>query len=756
MIEANLIPLAMREQPAWVLWKRETRDGKATKVPYQAHGGGMAKSNDSGTWATFTEASACNNGHDGVGFQAGVEPGKNILIDLDHCLHDGKPEEWAREIVSIADSYTETSPSGDGLHIFCGGAIPGPSIKTEQAEIYGHRRFFTVTGKVFENRIQYRTLSEHEAKHVYDLVVATKPQAEQKTKTPAAIPPVTANTSADSEKQILEAMYRSRSGAAIRALMAGDTSAYGGDQSRADSALCSHLAFWFNRDASTIERVFRQSGLMREKWEKKHHADGSTYGQETVRRAVELCREVYSPGGKTASTESEPKANLMLSDSWNAEQLIKNFGDSIRYDCTRGTWLVWDGTRWKIDETSHIQNIARQSVRNCYDLAGAHSPDSEAYKHLVKWGLRSEQRRGLVDCIELAKALPNAAMIARDFDSDPLLFNVINGTVDLRTGELRKHSRDDFLTKLAGTKYDQNADCPQWREFLKTIFDGNQPLIDFVSRLIGLCLTAEVLEEILIFLYGLGANGKSTFVETMRRLFGDYFIRARASMLMIDKPGASIPNDIARLPGVRLAVCSELADNQRLNESLIKDLTGNDTISARFLHKEFFDFQPTHKLMLVGNHKPTIKGSDEGVWRRVLLIPFTVTISKDKRRPMPEIIARFAEEMPGILNWAITGFMAYKARGLQTPDEVKQATAGYRSDQDMVGIFLGESCDCIKTLSISCKDLYGAYRKWCEESGEFALKSRTFSDRMKERGFENEAGTGNLYHWRGISLKSGF
>ena len=455
-------------------------------------------------------------------------------------------------------------------------------------------------------------------------------------------------------------------------------------------------------------------------------------------------------GKKAIKAVGVSGSGVRFTDSWNAEFLVKNFGDDIRYNHTYGKWFLWNEKRWVPDESDQIITLATASARKIIESIDQTAIDiPEVYRH----ALRSEQRKGLADTIELAKSLPAVAMTAKEFDKDVFLFNCENGTLDLRSQEVCNHLREHFITKLAPVTFDKEATAPGWQAFLNKIFNGHSNLISFVQRLIGISLTGDTSEQIMIFFYGSGANGKSVFLETVKLLLGDYYQKAPATMLMTSKGSPGIPNDVARLPGARLAVCSEIQDNQRLNEALVKDLTGGDTVTARFLHKEFFEFKPTHKLLMCGNHKPIVRGTDEGIWRRLVLVPFSVTIPAGERRPMSEMLATFKAELSGILNWAVSGYQDYIRNGLKIPSEVHVATGKYREDSDVLQTFLEEVTEQGVGFTVRCQALYGAYKQWCDTNNEFPLNSRRLSDALKERGFANRAGAHNRYEWIGLRLR---
>ncbi len=296
------IPAEMCSLPHWVIWRREARDGKATKVPYQAKSPRLhAKPNDASTWSDFETALQSAAQGDGIGFMVGVEPSGIILVDLDHCMEDGELADWAREIAAACNSYTEVSPSGTGLHCFFKGKLPASSGKFGDAEIYDKLRYFTVTGKADPDfNSSFRTLTDEETAQIYGLCRARKPERalQAQRTTPAAED--TPQKPALSDDALLRKMFRSKSGAKIQALWNGDTSAYGGDDSCADMALCSYLAFWTGRDAQKMDAIFRQSGLMRVKWD-QNSGEGKTYGQRTIEKAIAGCTEVYSPAAHKKS-----------------------------------------------------------------------------------------------------------------------------------------------------------------------------------------------------------------------------------------------------------------------------------------------------------------------------------------------------------------------------------------------------------------------------------------------------------------------
>jgi putative DNA primase/helicase len=350
--------------------------------------------------------------------------------------------------------------------------------------------------------------------------------------------------------------------------------------------------------------------------------------------------------------------------------------------------------------------------------------------------------------LDLAASDPRISVKADAFNADPYLLTVLNGTIDLRTAALRPHRREDLMTMLAPVIYDPDATGPQWREFLQQIFLDRQDLIGFVRRALGYSMTGEVRERVLFIPYGTGRNGKSTMLELIADMLGEYSLRTPTETFMV-KPSSNIPNDLAQLPGRRLVHASESEEGRRLSEALIKDLTGRDTISARFMRGEFFQFRPVCKLWLRTNHKPVIRGTDKAIWDRIRLIPFDLRISEEEEdHGLPE---RLRAELSGILTWAVQGCLSWQVNGLGLPEEVKAANATYQAEMDLIGQFLNECCVLkpdrpeVRTQS---KVLYEAF---CASAGE-AMTQTTFSRRLKERGFTTRGSLGLMY-WLGIRLR---
>jgi putative DNA primase/helicase len=356
--------------------------------------------------------------------------------------------------------------------------------------------------------------------------------------------------------------------------------------------------------------------------------------------------------------------------------------------------------------------------------------------------------------IDLARSETGVPVQPQELDAAPFLLNCHNGTIDLQTGAMRPHRRQDLLTMMIPIEFNPAALCPVWEAFLLRILP-DADVRTFLQRLVGYSLTADVREQILIFLFGSGSNGKSTFISTLEALVGDYACRTRADVLMQDRhgPNRGATPDLVKLQGRRLVTVTELQDSQRLDEALIKDLTGGDTISARDVYKSGVVFRPTHKLWLAGNHKPVITGTDTGIWRRPRLIPFTETISETERDA--SLSAKLLQELPGVLAWAVRGCLDWLQCGLQTPVAVMAATQEYRIEQDHLAMFIDECCVLSNNARIGRADLWDAYDAWHKRTGESGYQSATkLSREIKNRPGISDLKTDGKRFWLGIGLRS--
>jgi putative DNA primase/helicase len=438
---------------------------------------------------------------------------------------------------------------------------------------------------------------------------------------------------------------------------------------------------------------------------------------------------------RVSKQQRKSPPHYQATDYGNAERLVALHGHNVRYCHPWKKWLIWDGNRWVVDETGAAVRLAKQTIRRIYGQAEDET-DSAIRQEMVEWALQSERAARLDAILTLAQSEPGVPIVSDDLDQDPWLLCVENGTLDLRTGELRDHDRADLITKLAPVKYlpSCEAECPMWHKFLDDIFAGNEGVKGFVQRLVGYALTGLDREHILPIFHGVGANGKSTFVGTIAGLLGSsYSTKAPRDLLTVNR-NESHPTGLAGLFGKRLVVASETDDSCRLSEALIKDLTGGELVKARRMREDFWEFKPTHTLILSTNHKPTVRGTDHAIWRRLLLVPFNVIISKAKQDKA--LSEKLRQEWSGILQWAVQGCLEWQRIGLDEPEEVLVATKEYRSEEDVLGPFFKERCMQGQGHVVRACKLHEAYKRWAEKEGlKRVITQNRFARVMTERGF---------------------
>jgi putative DNA primase/helicase len=451
-----------------------------------------------------------------------------------------------------------------------------------------------------------------------------------------------------------------------------------------------------------------------------------------------------------------PLDGLELTDAGNARRFAQANADRLRYCHAQKGWYAWDGRRWARDESGVATRTAKAFTRSEKDAAAvaiAKAPaESEAERRACAWlghAVKSQTRRGL-DAIEvLARDEEPLLLDATTLDADPWLLNCLNGTLDLRTGELRDHRVADHLSKLTPIAFEPEASCPRWVQFLLEVMNGRPEMVEYLHRAVGWTLTGDISEQTMFFLHGLGANGKSTFIAILRALLGEYAVETDASTFLV-RSQKGVRDDLARLWGARLVSCAETDAGERLSEALIKQVTGGEPITARPLYGKYMTFQPAFKLWMASNHTLRIDGVDEGIWRRIGLIPFEATIPVGQRDPKLEQTLR--QELPGILAWAVQGCLAWQQHRLAVPDVAQQATAQYRSDEDILGEFLEECIEMAEHVHTPRRAVSARYDQWCRSNGMTPISPRNFGRSLRERGWNAKKSNGAAT-WYGVQLR---
>jgi putative DNA primase/helicase len=448
----------------------------------------------------------------------------------------------------------------------------------------------------------------------------------------------------------------------------------------------------------------------------------------------------------------EQRRHYTRSDLGNAERFVDMFGDRVRWCPARKAWLLYDRRRWAWDERGHVVKLAHQAVRTIHKDAVVEA-DPAKQREIVKFAIAS-QNEGRISGM-LSQAKPYLAVSMDELDRDPWALNCMNGTFDLRAGRLRPHNPADLITRLAPVEYDSAAECPRFKRFLQETL-GDAGVISFVKRYSGYTLTGITRERLLAILYGFGKNGKTTLVELLRDVMGDYATNTDTETLLMRKY-QGVGNDVAALNGARFVSAAEVEQGRRLAESKVKQLTGRDTVTARFLFGEPFNFTPEFKLWLSTNNKPVIQGTDDAIWDRIRLIPFTQRF--DGSRQDPKLPEKLRGELAGVLAWMVEGCLEWQEHGLGEPKTVRDATNQYRNEMDTLAAFLDEECVVAASCRVLAERLYQSYAMWCDKSGEHKQPKKAFVARLEERGFKRRRETAGVnkgrYIWLGIGFRGG-
>ena len=484
-----------------------------------------------------------------------------------------------------------------------------------------------------------------------------------------------------------------------------------------------------NSTLTSLAGVMRRRGMTAEAIENALLAENANrcdppLSEDEVKR---IARSVsrYLPASVSAVAQHADRTDL-----GNSERLVSLHGDDLRYVAPWKKWVMWDGQRWR-DDMQQVERRPKDVARRRLQEAGSRED--------IRWARYTASVAGMRNMLTVAQS--ELAIDHNDLDRDPFLLNVKNGTLDLRTGKLRPHKRRDFLTKLVPVTYDPNATAPLFDQFLNDIMDGDSAMIAYLRRLVGYALTGVIEEHVLPIFYGTGANGKSTFVNTILALLGtDYSCKAPQEFLM-EQSHQSHPTALTDLFRRRLVVAAETKSNRRLDESLMKELTGGDPIRARRMREDYWEFEPTHKVWLVTNHKPIIRGEDEGLRRRLRLIPFTVRIPDGRQDP--KLGQKLRTQLSGILNWALAGCREWQQQGLGSPKLVDTATDEYFAQMDLVGEFLNECTKKDPKAITAIQELHSAFEQW---GG--SMNMRTLANRIASRGYTRVRITSGVHKGR--------
>jgi putative DNA primase/helicase len=458
--------------------------------------------------------------------------------------------------------------------------------------------------------------------------------------------------------------------------------------------------------------------------------------------------KTVEPPSKSKDKLAGELAKLGEHDTDNAQRFAQRFGIKVIHTPGRG-WVVFDGKRWQPDQLGKVMELAKETARRIADEARCLS-DDDARGPRKDFALQSQSKGSLDRMLDLAKSL--LAVEDARLDADPWLFNVENGTIDLRTGRREKHDPRDLLTKMAPVRADRQAKCPVFKKFLKRITGDDADVQTFIQKAVGYSLTGDMSEQVFFFVYGRsGSNGKSTLVNLIRDMLGDYGLHTQTETLLVKQYDNNIPADLARLAGARMVTAIEANVNRHLDEAKIKGMTGGEPITARFMRQNFFQFAPELKLWLVANDQPRVRGTDEAFWRRVRVIPLTIKIPEAERDG--GLPAKLQAEWPGILAWAVRGCLKWQRDGLAQPSVVAAATKGWQQEMDHLKKFIAEELEIAPGFKIPASRLFDRYQKWCGQHGEQSLTVQDFKAKFQAGLDVTHTRVKGRSWWRNIKLR---
>ena len=756
------IPQELKENASFCLWKKEKRNGRATKVPYNPKTGTMARTNDPSTFSDFGTAmkAYAMGGWDGIGYRVSEGIG---AIDIDHCIRDdGSLNDVAASILSFfPTTYFERSPSGTGLRGFFKLSPDFAFDKTVYyinnrkfgLEVYlpgATNRFVTVTGDVFRPGAVER--NDTALQTTLDTFMKRKSQVSSSTVEPCSYL---------TDEQVIEHALASESGDKFKALYNGNWQEGYESQSDADMALVSILAFWCGNVEEQIDRIFRSSGLMRDKWDRK--TGDSTYGQITIRNAVSSNDTIYMPV-KNASAEDEfedlddptidkhpefrpdtsfvtltleemaPQSNprYQHGEIGIGNMFADYYKPIARFNADRDIWYVYDGCVWQEDKNAlAVAELAKALADRLFAFS-LQIKDEDTRNRYIKRVQKLQLRKNRKTMIEDAKSVYPLRMSS--FDNNKYYFNCANGTLDLTTMQFRSHDPKDFITKMSPISYDPKADCERWDRFIDEIMQGKKNVSRYLQKAIGYSLTGDSSLECLFIMYGpTTRNGKTTTIETILKVMGEYGRAAKPDMLATSYfrgQSNAASDDVARLAGARFIGISEMEQKLTINASLTKQLTGGGSITARYLYESPFEFQLQGKIFIDTNHLPNVTDQTLFESGRIKIIPFNRHFEDNEQDKTLKTTLAEPENLSGILNWCIEGYKLFKAEGLEEPDDVKEATEQYKMDSDRISQFMEQCLKQEKGSELKATAVYTRYKDWCNDNGYKYEGSQNFYKRI--------------------------
>lgn len=723
------LPKELKENALFCLWKYEMRNGRKTKVPYQTNGK-RADSSNKACFSDFDTVANLTQSYDGIGMGM-FRP--FVAVDIDHCVDGGKLSDMATDIVETLNSYTEYSPSESGVRI----VAKADTLSYDKVKYYINNqkiglevyvagmtnKFVTLTGNtICEAPIAERT---NEIMAILDKYMQ---------KPVVALNPKKIVGSYLSDESIIEKSAKSKQGEKFSALWNGE---FETSHSEADQALCAVLAFWCGGDTEQMDRLFRKSKLYREKWER------NDYREMTLQKALMQTKEFYKPVKSNANTDFNDELQRLIelnpADTtkypWTdigAGKLFADFYKAVlRYVPERRTWFDYQAGTWSAD----IGGL--KAMRRCMELANLlhlyalEIKDEHQRKSYMDYSKRWQTHGYRVNVLKDAQVHHPISFL--EFDTDPYIFNCSNGTLHLDTGKFTEHISSDLLTKKSSVAYEPSAHSKRWNNFISEIMSNDQERALFLQKVFGYALSGDTHHECMSILYGATTrNGKGTLCESVLKVFGSYGCTSRPETIaQKNSTNSSQPSeDVARLAGIRFVNIAEPGKSLVLNAALVKNMTGNDTINARFLHENSFDFAPQFKLYINTNYLPVVNDMTVFTSGRVIIIPFERHFDESEQDKGLKHEFMKPEVQSAILNWLLVGYKQLQLHGLKMPQSVINATDQYEHDSNKTLLFIEDCLEEGTDYEERTSEVYNRYKSWCIENGQYAESMKNFKQSL--------------------------
>ena len=763
------IPQELRNLKQWGLFELKWVEArkKNTKIPINPYDGSAGKSNDPNTWSDFDTAMRALNDVERADGLAFYFANGYVGLDIDHIdsnledwrAGDNDPNNLVNKFQDLTDNtYMEVSQSGTGIHAIFKGKIPGKRRRKGNYEMYQTGRFFALTGNNIIPDPTIKSMSDDEMKTLYEFLFG-KDNIVQLHSESDNITPVDLSVA----EIIKRAENSAKTGTRFTMFMKGGWEQFYSSHSEADMAFANDLAFWTGRDFHKMDTIFRNSSLMREKFDEKHGA--VTYGTSLLNKAINETRNIYNPESDSQDSESsytfsfnEDKTKKIMPRSWDDQgrglRMRDQFATVLKFNAVDKKWFFFNGSYWQEDIGNQRVELAAERVANSIkkekpELSFSTKTDED--KAMNEWYRFQKDSRSHMAKMHMIDEFKKYVIVKHgEFDKEDMLLNTESGYVDLSSGELHDHDIDKKFSHQTVVEYSDNVDAPLWEKFLNQIFNNDEELIHYVQKAIGYSFTGSVDEQCLFILNGRGRNGKSVFSNVVSDVAGNYAKQMNVQTIVAKKnQSGSANSDIARLEGARIVTSSELNEGDRFDESLVKQLTGGDKILARFLYGSEFEYKPKFKIWMATNHLPIIRGTDDGIWRRIKIIPFNIQIPKEKVDKKLEY--KLKAEYTGILNWIVQGAIMWQQEGLEDPEAVTKVIETYRAEMDPLDAFLEECCTTGQNYSIKAREMYDAYHEWAKESEEYKMSLNKFGREMSKKLLRAKRRDG--WYYVGLKLK---